>query len=171
MSDYRKLIEVFVQELGHQEQLLKLLMRERAAIVELNQDEIKQVTDEKEVLYQAIQQSGAKRSQVILDFVGELSISDPVHLTKIIEACPRPDIKEELASLQGELIQVSDAAQEMNANNALLIKQTIGLVSSTLSIFCGGASPETETYGPEGNIRKEEDPQSGIRRSMLSKEV
>ena len=84
MADYKQFLRLLEKELGLQEKILKVLTKERAAIVKLNREDIESLSEEKEVLYVRAKELETRRVQ----FTDKLQKDgEKLKLSDIVEAC------------------------------------------------------------------------------------
>ncbi len=128
MLDYRKLIRILETEVDSQEKLLKLLTKERVAIVKLQKEELDKICVEKESIFREIKELEQKREVVFSDVQNKDS-EVAIKLKDIIEACPIIDLKKSLAEVREELFSGAEQVKELNNQNGQLIKSALGLIS------------------------------------------
>ena len=180
MSEFKRLLLVLEKELSHHESLLELLNRERAAIVTLNPEQLEKLNTEKEKVLGAAKECESRRRELIESIVtanpelvstGHRPASPPPPangarkelnskpvpaepvFSEIVGACRQPEVRSELAKIGSELKATAEVVRDMNTHNALLIKQSLGLISSTLSIIRSTPGSELPTYGQGGVLR------------------
>jgi flagellar biosynthesis/type III secretory pathway chaperone len=152
MREFEKLVHVLERELGYQEKLLTLLASERAAIVHLNNEDLNTIREQKEKIFFDAMKLGQRRAQILSD-LGREEDKLPV----IIEECPSPKVKAELDSVRTDLKKTTAKVREFSDSNAKLIKQSLGLIASTISIMRGfGSATSVNTYGATGALRGKE---------------
>ena len=77
--------------------------------------------------------------------------------SEIIGVCQQSDVRNELSKIGSELKATAEVVRDMNTHNALLIKQSLGLISSTLSIIRSTPGSDLPTYGQGGVLRDQAD--------------
>ena len=171
MNDFFQLLSILTTELKAQEDLLRVLARERTAIVHVNQEEIEAVTSTKDHLFEEIQDLVRTRNETIYRLAGKHLSQEVIQLDQLITKCPQPKTRAELSRVREEIKKSAHAIDELNQLNGQLIRKTLGLVSSTVSLLAGGSSAEGETYLSSGNVRKEEELNIPAVCRSLNKEV
>lgn len=151
MADYRNLIKVLEKELGYQSKLLELLIRERTAITTMRNDELVKISSDKELLLAKAKKAGEQRNMLI----SELGIDSEqaLKLKEIAQYCDDIKLRKELVDVGEELKIVVAQVRTMNDHNAELIKSSIGIVLSTISIFRGAADADLPTYASTGKLK------------------
>jgi len=165
MKDFRRLLDVLNEETKQQDELLKLLVLERGAIVKLKHDEATKLAEQKELLLTKAQATEKKRQQV----VAELADGEDVKLTKLISSCSTLTVKKELAAKQKELKTTVSRVRELSIGNNELLSQALGVISSTLAIIKSAATGDTTpTYGKKGVIKDDLGDSALIRRRSVT---
>jgi flagellar biosynthesis/type III secretory pathway chaperone len=145
MTEFQKLLDLLDRELSVQEDLLKLLTRERAAIVKLNSEETAALAEEKSALLEKATLSEQKLQSAF----GEGKLSE------IIAQCEETKLKKQLEAKRSALKEVASRVKELNDLNSQLLQQALGFVSSTFSIVRSAQTPEPATYGRKGKLASE----------------
>lgn len=171
MSDFSQLLGTLNNELEKQESLLKLLVRERSAIVHVNQEEMEVIVPEKEKLLEEIRVLVKIRNESIYRIAERVLNKEVVQLDNIIAKCPQSGLRTQLSKAGQEIRRTAHAIEELNEVNGHLIRKTLGLVSSTFSLLSGGGGLEGETYMPSGSMRREEDIPPPVQCRSLNKAV
>lgn len=161
MSEFKRLLVVLEKELSHHEKLLELLNRERAAIVTLNPEQIENLNSQKEEILVAAKECEERRRELLRSLSGAKQTEDADSKTKpaeprfldVVGGCREPEVRKELAKVGSDLKQTAEVVRDMNNHNAQLIKQSLGLISSTLSIIRSTPGSELPTYGQRGQLR------------------
>jgi len=171
MNEFIQLLSILTTELKAQEDLLRLLARERTAIVHVNQEEIEAVSSTKDHLFEDLKKLVTTRNEAIYRLAGKYLSQETIQLDHLIAKCPQPKTRAELARVREEIKKSAQAIDELNQLNGQLIRKTLGLVSSTVSLLAGGGAAEAETYLSSGNVRKEEELNVPALCRSLNKEV
>ncbi|MDD2943294.1 MAG: flagellar protein FlgN [bacterium] len=145
MRELKQLVVVLERELRFQEELLSILASERAAIVHLNDEDLKQIAQAKTQLFERAATVGLDRSRLIQDIAGEQG-----RLPECIAVCSDESVRSQLHQMRDKLKQVTLRVLEMNKYNGELLKQSLGMVASTISILKGGATAKPVTYSAKG---------------------
>lgn len=158
MFDYRKLLKLLEKELNYQEKLLELLSKERAAIVKLNQDELDALSGAKQDILNEVMDIEARRKEIFFSIAKE-SNREGLKFNDVLEMCPPSEGKGQLRHVGENLKRVATSVREMNEQNGQLIKQSLGLIASTLAIMRSAPDTDLPTYTPSGTLTtKTEDP-------------
>lgn len=150
--DFNRLLQLLELELSKQEVLLELLSKERAAIVRLDGDEISLLTKKKEKLLDDARAIEQKRSSVIKQLEDSKVIAPDSKLEQILECCKSAEVKAKLKKVRTELKAVTESVRDLNIHNATLIKQTLGVISSTMAIFRSATDAELPAYSARGQL-------------------
>ena len=152
MSQFEKLQKVLLKELKQQEKLLELLTRERAAIAKMNREDVEALTTEKGSILTAAHGLGKDRDVIVAGIGNDVGIENAATFKELIAHCNDSSLKKSLLSVAEELKRTATTVQELNDHNATLIKQTLGIVVSTISIFRSAAGSELPSYGRSGAV-------------------
>lgn len=159
MQEFRSLVSLLQRELEKQERLLETLTRERAAIVKLNCEQLEEVQREKQGLLDEVRSLEERRTTTIESLTKNLPAPLPdKKLASLVQACPTKELKSQLGAVGEQLKRAATAVRDLNTNNGTLLKQSLGLVSSVLSIFNSSAGTDLPTYTPSGQITDASDP-------------
>lgn len=149
MSRFKTLISLFKREVSFQEQLLQLLTKERVAIVKLNQEELDKLTSQKERLLEEGQALEERRSELvkqILPGIDEATLS----VQQLINACPPQEGRRDLTEVTNDLRRLATSVREMNTENSSLIKQSLGLIATTIAIMRSAPATDLPRYTSAG---------------------
>ena len=157
MKEFRALLALLQRELMLQEKLLELVVKERAAIVKLNRDEIEKYVEQKERVLAEMRSLEEKRSVLIASMEsGSPAQGDgAVKLSSLLESCDSPQLREQLTSTGENLKKTATTAHQLNADNSMLIRQSLGIISSTLAILHSAANDVLPTYSGAGKIEND----------------
>ena len=167
-SDYRQLLQLLQRELKQQEKILEVLARERTAVVKLNQEALEKVSQEKSSLLDEARELEKKRTTVIEELSGS---SKPVKLADLLNDCNSQDLKKSLEKVGQDLKKTTLTVKELHENNTVLIRQAMGIVSTTVAILRSAPDTGLPTYGGSGKLRDETDPAFVTRRSGVTREA
>lgn len=171
MFDFRKLLKVLEREFSYQEKLLELLVRERAAIVKLNQDELDSLREEKERLLGDMVELEQRRTQIFADLQLEQPEGQQPKLSDVIQLCPPSEGKGQIQHVGENLKRLAVNVREMNDENSKLIRQSLGLIASTIAIMSQAPETDLPTYSRRGSLNGPDDPAFTATRKQLSREV
>lgn len=153
MSLFKNLIRVFERELSFQEQLLGLLTKERVAIVKLNQEELDSISVAKERMLEEGRALEQKRSELLSQLLPGIDEA-ALNVQQIVNICPPHEGKRELARICDNLKRIASSVRDMNSENSALIRQSLGLIASTIAIMRSGAAAagDLPTYTKGGAL-------------------
>lgn len=157
-AEFNRLMRLLEQELIHQEKLLDLLGRERAAIVHLRRDQIESLRQRKEEVLSEAKSVGDKRNEVIRSLLGTKQPNDPLKFSSVLERCPTQDLRRKLNNIGDQLKSVASTVRDMNSQNGEMIRQSLGLLASTIAIFRAAPGADLPTYNESGSLNAPEDP-------------
>ncbi|MCC6933919.1 MAG: flagellar protein FlgN [Deltaproteobacteria bacterium] len=167
MVDYNKLMTVLEKELSCQNRLLKTLADERRALISFDREKVEEIAKDKEKIIQEAQQLQIKRLEV-LGINNDLPDKETMRLGNVVESCTSPKIKQTLGKMRLELKATADAVKTLNDHNSGLIKQSLGLIASTLSIMRSAPEAELPTYGINAKLSNNlQDPAFGPKAKTL----
>lgn len=168
MNELKSLLEVFEKEASLQEKLLGLLAKERTAIVKLKQEEMDTICQEKSLLLEKIQAVELKRNG-LLDELREIAKTEsPQKLEQLLELLPLNSFKPQVAKAGARLKEVAIAVKTLNDQNADLVKQSLGLISSTLAIIRQSPDSGLPTYTAKGRLRNPEQETTQLKKSLTT---
>lgn len=165
MKDFHKFLHVLEEELSYQEALLELLSHERAAIVQLNNDEIENVRNMKEQLLDKARSAGDIRNAFVSSLTAQST--DQPKLSDVTAQCADRTLRERIDSIGNDLRATARRVQELSQHNAQLIKQTLGLIASTLTIFRGCPEADLPVYTRAGSLKREDSDPAFARQQKL----
>lgn len=154
MSDHVRLYKLLESELALHGRMLQLLERERVALVEIREDEILSLNKEKESLVEELRDAEQRRRALLDSLRLELQIEGPPSFSQIVEKCSAKDLRANLQAVGRKLKTSVEKVVQLTEHNAALIRQTLGIVASTLSILKGLPSVEELcVYGGSGSMK------------------
>lgn len=168
MSDFAKLARLLNKELGLQEKILTILSKERVAIVKLNREDVEAYTAEKEKLLAAATELEDERRKV-LDSLQVSKDGESPKLADILAACPDTATRTQLTSVGAELKETIVSVKKLNEQNGQLIRQTLGLIASTVAIMSARPDAALPTYGKKAKLSADEDPAFTPRSSSFTR--
>lgn len=152
MFDYKKLYKIIERQLANQEKLLGLLVQEKVALVKLNQDDLDKVSESKAKVLDDVRDLEEKRSQIFQIISESLELDREVTFQDVIDNCPPAESKGKLQHLCDNLKSLATRVKEINSNNSELIKSSLGLLASTMSIIRSAPEGDLPTYNKGGNL-------------------
>lgn len=165
MSQFKQLLKLLQHEFSYQEKLLELLTKERVAIVKLNQDQLDQLTEKKEEL---IAEAGTveKRRRAVLESL--LPEESEPKLSAVVAKCPKEEGRNELERIGRELKELATQVRDLNDQNGVLIRQSLGLIASTVAIMTSAPDTDLPTYSAKGSLSSghQQDPAFAPRRQL-----
>ena len=152
MQEFKTFLSILETEVEAQRKLLDLLTRERAAVVKMNQEELDRLTAEKEALLAKLQQTETQRKAT----VSSLS-SNPraQRLSDIAARCPARDIRSKLEKTGKLLKDLAMQVRSFGSHNQILLRQALGILSSTISVIRSARGTALPTYEAGGKIRED----------------
>jgi len=172
MFDFRKLIKLLEKELSYQEKLLELLTRERVAIVKLNQDQLDEIQEAKQGILNEVVDIEQRRQEIFQKIAEQVKREQPLKFADVVELCPANEGRGPLQHIGKNLKKVAENVRELNEENGVLIKQSLGLIATTLAIMRSAPEAELPTYTQSGTLNaKVEDPGFVSQKRQLSKEA
>jgi flagellar biosynthesis/type III secretory pathway chaperone len=156
MQEVQKLVRILEKELSYQEKLLTLLSKENKAIVKLNREEIEQLNTQKSAVIDSAKELELERASLIETISEQIKKKPeaPIKLQDIIASCRDTKLRAELATVGTDLKKTAEATQLLNIKNTILIRQSLGLVLSTISIMRSTPDQELPSYGADGEETK-----------------
>ena len=172
MEPFRKLVRTLQKEHANQEKLLEVLAKERAAIVELNQEELDKIGSEKSRLVEDGAQLEGVRRELLERLAGCPVTDERFDFQEVVASCPEQSLKADLSNAGQELKAIAISAKELSAQNAELIKDTLGLIATTISLFHSAPETELPTYGQSGKLSTDSDePSTSQKGKSLEREA
>ncbi len=172
MFDFRKLIKLLEKELNYQEKLLELLTHERVAIVKLNQDQLDQIQEAKQSILSEVADIESRRKEIFNQIAEQAKREEPLKFADVVELCPAGEGRGPLQHVGQNLKKVAENVHELNQENGILIKQSLGLIATTIAIMRSAPEADLPTYTPSGTMNtKTEDPGFVSQKRSLSREA
>ena len=128
------------------------LTKEQAAIIKLDEAQLQELNSEKEILLHEIVQGG-KDCKSFLEKL-RMGKEKVIKLSEVIALCADSALQSELERARLELLAITKEAKSFHANNAELIGYTLGVVSSTISLFHSPPETEIQAYTKRGKPRE-----------------
>ena len=155
MDDFSSILQLLERELDNQNRLLQLLTEEQVAIVTVNQERIEAINAKKESLLEDARALEQSRTEILSRiYQGD---KKALKLAKVIENCDSAPTRSRLEQVGKDLKLTVHSVRELNQLNGDLIRQSLGIISSTLSIICSSPSADLPTYSKSGSIRTSEE--------------
>lgn len=152
MQEFKTFLSILETEVEAQRKLLDLLTRERAAVVRMNQKELDRLTAEKESLLSKLQQTEAERKSTALSLSGNARAQ---RLSDIAARCPARDIRSKLEKTGKLLKDLAMQVRSFGSHNQILLRQALGILSSTISVIRSASGTAVPTYEAGGKIRED----------------
>ncbi|MCC6221198.1 MAG: flagellar protein FlgN [Deltaproteobacteria bacterium] len=166
MDPFKNLLHCLKAELTKQEEFLRLLTKERTAIVKCDTAELESTNVKKLDLINAAQELEKKRNTIISSLLSSEQTLEQIKLSEIVTKCPSVGTQRELDKIRSDLRNIVSAVCALNAENADLIKNSLGLVTSTLAIVQCAPGGDLPTYSKEGKLSSHEE--TSLKRSRTS---
>lgn len=153
----RKLVQLLKKELTLQSSLLALLVEERAKILYLKREELLEINKKKEVITKDLQDQAELRTSILKELSEEFVIDVKKNLIPQVLAIKDldKDTRKELTTLREQLIEVSESSQKLAAENSGLLKHSLSLVSTTLSIMTARPVIDNNNYSKSGKVNSQ----------------
>lgn len=163
----KKLIDNLKFELKLQSELLELLTLERSEIVHLKSEELDKLRVKKEVLVGKLDENKETRKDLITPITPNPDPKNPLTLTQIFETAPE-SLKTTFSTLAEDLRKTLATVNKLHTENSGLLKQSLSLVSSTISILSARSLVNNTNYQKDGKTTDEKDSSSSLGSSNLS---
>ncbi len=151
MKDFKKLVKLLNKELDSQKKLLKLLLKEQVSIINMKQTEISEIAEEKEKFFNKALSYQKEREEVVKKILPEEKFLGH-KFDDLVLVCSDYKTKEELTTIKSSLKETVEEVSKINKYNSSLIKQALGVVSSTLSILRTSPPESLPTYTGKGTL-------------------
>jgi hypothetical protein len=151
-----KILSNLTAELDIQKNILKLLTLERTEIVKLRATELDKLRAEKEVLLLKISNNKDQRDK-ILSSIDRSPIEGKAWTLKSLFIEAPQDLLKEYQKVSSELKSTLISIQKMNKDNAGLLRQSLGLVSSTISILTAKPTIDNTNYQKDGKVSDDQE--------------
>ena len=166
--NYLKLIKLLEEEAAKQQDLLSLLVKERTAIVKLNQDELDALLLKKETTLSSIESIAQSRNRLLEPLKEQ---REDLRLSQLIPLCPTDVEKIRMTKCLSDLRRLATDVKRMNDENGKLTSQVLGVVSSAISIIASAPDQAAPTYTEQGKRPKENESGDLSVRRALSREA
>lgn len=166
--NYLKLIKLLEEEAAKQQDLLSLLVKERSAIVKLNQDELDQLVVKKGATLSSIEHITNSRNKLLEPLKEQ---REDLRLSQLIPLCPTDGEKARMTKCLSELRRLATDVKRMNDENGQLTGQVLGVVSSAISIIASAPEQISPVYSEAGKLPSEKEAGDLSVRRSLSREA
>lgn len=153
-SVVKKLLQNLQTELQLQTKLLELLTQERSEIVLLKTEELDKIRSKKEDLLLKISQNNETRDTLLIPLKAATPKGEKLKLSRVFETA-HVDIQSTYKHIRTDLRKVVEAVQKLNSENGSLLKQSLGLVSSTISILTAKPTAQNNNYSRDGKMQEQ----------------
>lgn len=169
MFDYKKLYKIIEKQIDNQEKLLGLLAQERVALVKLRQDDLDRVCEAKGRVLDDVEELEEKRKDIFQAISEVLKLDRELKFKDVIENCPPTESKGKLQHLCENLKTIATRVKEINSVNSELLKSSLGLIASTLSIVRSVPEVDLPIYNKGGGLStgEIEDPAFAKKNSVI----
>jgi flagellar biosynthesis/type III secretory pathway chaperone len=169
MSQFKDLLQLIVEEVKYQHEMLKLLNEERELALKLDTRGSDKLASRKESCIIKIGRAALTRDALVREILGEKDPKKQVKASDAAQRCGVPAIRKELQNQVRALRVAIENVKVMNARNAELIGQALGVVGSSLAIIRSSPGSEAPTYGVDGNLKMSpRNPADQKRRSLAA---
>ena len=140
--------------------------------MKLNQDELDRLRERKEALLTDMAELEERRRTIFSDIRPVDAETPPAKLAEVLELCPPSEGRGQIKHVGENLKRIAVNVREMNDENGRLIRQSLGLIASTLAIMTQTPDSDLPTYTRRGALTAPaEDPAFTAQRKQLSREV
>ena len=163
MKSFRSLLQVLNKEAKLQEKLLTLLVEERSQIVHLHREELEKLAAKKEVVLSDLQELKYDRKQVFQTIIAGLNLETKApKLSEAVAHCKDVSLQTDLTKRSESLKELALNVQALNQENGVLLKQSLGLISSTISIITARPQTSNTSYGRNAKVASDEETENTI---------
>jgi len=156
MKSFRSLLQVLNKEAKLQDKLLVMLVEERSKIVHLQREELEKLSEKKELLLLELGDLKLDRNQIIQAIVEEFKPeTNKPKLSDIALCCDDKSLSSELISKGQSLKELVIKVDELNKDNGILLKQSLGLLSTTISLMTARPIVNNASYGRNAKVAAE----------------
>jgi flagellar biosynthesis/type III secretory pathway chaperone len=158
MKQYRALLQTLLKETKIQEKILGLLAEERGRIVHLEREELEKLAEKKEALLNIASELRDSRREIFSELKTLLRIEDPKpKLTDIADQCDEEQLRNSLKEAGASLRDVASRVNALNSENGILLKQSLGLLSSTIAIMTAQPQVSNTNYSRNAKITADDE--------------
>jgi flagellar biosynthesis/type III secretory pathway chaperone len=163
MREFRHLLQILNKEAKLQEKLLVVLADERSKIVHLKREELEKLSEKKEELLFDLTGLKKERHTILITLAGVFKLdSSKIKLSEITKFCDELPLKAAINDIAASLRDLVVRANELNAANGLLLKQSLGLLSSTISIMTAKPQANNPSYGRNAKVTADDEAEISI---------
>ena len=167
MRSYRSLLQTLNKEAKLQDKLLAILVEERTKIVHLQREELEKLSEKKETLLFELSDLKLERNNLFQSIVSglDLEIKSP-KLPDILKYCEDAGLRADLGKRGESLKELAIKVSELNKENGVLLKQSLGLISSTISLITAKPVTHNPSYGRNAKIASEDESEMTVTSSF-----
>lgn len=152
----KRILSNLTTELDLQKSLLKLLTLERTEIVKLRATELDKLRLNKENLLLFISNNKDSRDNLLSSIEKAEVAGKSWTLKNLFQDSPK-DIAKEYEKISTELKATVGSIQKMNKDNSGLLRQSLGLVASTISILTAKPTIDNTNYKKDGKVSDDQE--------------
>jgi flagellar biosynthesis/type III secretory pathway chaperone len=158
MREFRHLLQVLNKESKLQDKLLLILAEERSKIVHLQREELEKLSEKKEELLYDLSILKKER-HALLSHLSTAFKVDPaqIKISTITNFCDDKNLSAAINDVASKLREIVVKVNELNASNGILLKQSLGLLSSTISIMTARPQANNTSYGRNAKVAAEDE--------------
>ena len=151
-----------------QEQYLKALEAEQAALAAFDTESVKNLTAKRENLLTQIATEQTRRLELIKSFdeIVQSTLSD-IKLTDFINSHLNPVEQRELLPIASKLKELVLKSRKLGNEFRSVVEFSLGIVGSRISILWSANQTINNTYSPQGRIKKVALPASRRSKNIL----
>ncbi len=163
MKSFKSLLQVLNKEAKLQEKLLAMLAEERTQIVHLQREALEDLSERKETVLLDLQSLSNERSFLFKNIKAEFNLDfKSPKLSEILEFCEDQALKSSLSQRGESLKELVVNVNLLNKENGVLLKQSLGLISSTISIMTARPQANNTSYGRNAKVSSEDESEMTI---------
>lgn len=155
MGDFRKLLRLLQEESASQAKLLKILGNERLAIVRLDRNEIEKINLSKDEVVSKAHQLASERIAEMKLIAGITDKKTKVKLDQILDKCASATLRRDLERARDTLRTAAQTVEIVSEHNSRLIKQSMGLIGTTIALMRRAPDEDLPAYGLHGRLTHE----------------
>jgi len=151
VTDLRAAISTLAREVDLLWRLCSVLEAEQRALVRGDVEHLRQHVESQIALIKEVAALEDERRRLVGDPVPAMGPGGAVKLAALLEGAPDEEAAS-LNSVRAALREVLDALGKVNANNSMLIKQSLAYIDRTLTM-AAGEDTASSVYTAEGGVK------------------
>lgn len=163
MREFRHLLQVLNKEAKLQDKLLVILADERTKIVHLKREELEKLSEKKESILFDLSVLKKERHNLLLTLTELFNLDKTkLKLSEVSKFCEDSHLRAAIDAAAANLRNIVTNVNELNTANGVLLKQSLGLLSSTISIMTAKPQANNTSYGRNAKVTAEDDAEMTI---------